>query len=220
MPESPFPTQLRQANAALTHLLNKGIPPENIIIGGDSAGGNLSLQLISHILHPLPSLPPPPALEKPLAGGLLISPWNSYSVDAPSYALNNSKDVLTVPAFEFVVSLARVGITSELRHYGEPLLAPPGWWKGLDDIYPRILITAGAHECPFDQVMETSMVISHYVQDTTTVVELGVAHGEVVFKFGTSEGRLGKDYEAIISFLSRSFQGTSKVVTTTVEAGP
>jgi len=37
----------------------------------------------------------------------------------------------------------------------------------------------------------------------------GAAHGEVVFKFGTSEGRLGKDYEAIVSFLSRSFQGKS-----------
>ena len=58
MPESPFPTQLRQANAALTHLLNRGIPPENIIVGGDSAGRNLSLQLVSHVLHPLPSLPP------------------------------------------------------------------------------------------------------------------------------------------------------------------
>jgi acetyl esterase/lipase len=169
MPESPFPTQLRQANAALTHLLNKGIPPENIVVGGDSAGGNLSLQLASHILHSRPSLPPPPALEKPLAGGLLISPWNPYNVDTPSYAWNNSKDVLTVPAFECVVSLARVGITPDLRHYGEPLLAPPGWWQGLDDIDPRILITAGAHECPFDQVMETSTVITHYVRDSTTV---------------------------------------------------
>ncbi|KAH8977129.1 Alpha/Beta hydrolase protein [Lactarius akahatsu] len=73
--DSPVPTQLRQANAALTHLLQKGIPPSNIVIGGDSAGANLTLQLASHLLHPLVSIPAPPSLSQPFAGALLISPW-------------------------------------------------------------------------------------------------------------------------------------------------
>ncbi|KAI0265808.1 Alpha/Beta hydrolase protein [Gloeopeniophorella convolvens] len=63
-PQAQFPIQLRQANAALTHLLEHGAHPSNIVLCGDSAGGNLALQAISHILHPLPNLPPPPALSR------------------------------------------------------------------------------------------------------------------------------------------------------------
>lgn len=211
MPESPFPTQLRQANAALVYLLNKGIPPSNIILSGDSAGGNLVLQLASHILHPLPSIPPPPKLSEPLAGGVLISPWNALSVDAPSYTRNNGKDVLLIPAYKFVLGLASAGVTPEVRSYGEPLSAPPSWWQGLDTVYARLLITAGEYECPFDHVMQSSNILSRYVRDTTTVVEPLAAHGEVVIRFGTSEGGRGhKDYESIIAFLFRSFDGESK----------
>jgi acetyl esterase/lipase len=210
MPESPFPTQLRQANAAIIYLLNKGVRPANIIVGGDSAGGNLVLQLASHILHPLPSIPPPPKLSEPLGGGVLISPWNALNVDAPSYTRNNGKDVLLIPAYEFVLSLASAGVTPEVRSYGEPLSAPPSWWEGLDTVYGRLLITAGEHECPFDHVMQSSKILSRYVRDTTTVVEPLTAHGEVVIRFGTSEGGRGyKDYESIIAFSLRAFQDGS-----------
>jgi acetyl esterase/lipase len=43
-----------------------GIPPENIILAGDSAGGGLSLALLMYLRdnsYPLPS------------GGILMSPW-------------------------------------------------------------------------------------------------------------------------------------------------
>jgi acetyl esterase/lipase len=208
MPESPFPTQLRQANAALKHLLSKGIPPANIVLGGESAGGNLVLQLASHILHPLPSIPSPPVLSHPLAGAVLLSPWNALSVDAPSYTRNSGKDILLIPSYKFVLSLASVGVTPEVRSYGEPLSAPPSWWEGLDTVYSRLLITAGEYECPFDHVMQSSKILSRYVRDTTTVVEPLAAHGEVVMRFGTSEGgRDHNDYKSIIAFALRSFQG-------------
>jgi len=208
-PESPVPMQLRQANAALTHLLNKGIPPANIVIGGDSSGGNLVLQLASHILHPLPSIPAPPALARPLAGALLVSPWCSYSADAPSYARNDVKDVISARGFAFVMGLVKEGLAPELKQYGEPLSAPPAWWKGLDGVYGRILITASEYECPLDHVIEMRTIISQHVRDTTTVVERGAVHGEVMIKFAAGEGGSGKDYAAMVEFLSRSFQGGS-----------
>jgi acetyl esterase/lipase len=204
-PESPMPIQLRQANAALTHLLNKGIPPANIIIGGDSAGGNLVLQLLSHILHPLPSIPALPALAQPLAGALLISPWCASSVEAPSYTRNDSKDLLPTRFYKSVGVLVKEGLTPELEPYFESLLAPDTWWNGLDGVCARILITAGENEGLLDDALKMGTVISRHVQDTTTVAEPGAVHEEVIVKFAAGEGGTGKDYDTIVAFLSRSF---------------
>jgi acetyl esterase/lipase len=198
---------LRQANAALSHLLSKGISAANIVIGGDSAGGNLILQLTSHILHPLPSIPAPPVLAQPLAGALLISPWCVYNVDSPSYARNDSKDLIPTRSYAFLTDLVTPGLTPELEPYCQPLLAPATWWNELDTVYTRVLVTAGENECPFDQIIEMSSVISDHVQDTVTVVEPGAVHDEVVVKFG--KDGLGKDYDVIVGFLSRSFKGGS-----------
>jgi acetyl esterase/lipase len=197
---------LRQANAALSFLLNKGISPENIVIGGDSAGGSLIMQLASHILHPLTSIPPPPVLGQALAGAVLISPWCFYSDDAPSYTRNNSKDLIPARAYAFFTRYARAELPSESQHYCEPHSTPPEWWKGLDGVYARVLITAGEYECPFDQIVETSAMISHYVKDTATVVDPGGVHDELIVRFATGGGGIGKDYDAMVEFLSRSLQ--------------
>src|SRR5258707_263246 len=55
-PTAPYPRQLQQAALLLTHALHTlHIPPQNIILTGDSAGANLVLSLLSHISHPHPS---------------------------------------------------------------------------------------------------------------------------------------------------------------------
>lgn len=208
-PDFPVPTQLRQANAALTHLLQKGIQPSNIVIGGDSAGGNLTLQLASHLLHPLAGIPAPPTLSQPLAGALLISPWVSYNIDAPSYVRNDGKDVIYSRSYKFMGDLVKLGVTPELEHHVEPATAPASWWSGLDGVFPRILITAGEHEGLFDQIIDTSSVFREHVKDTTTVVEPGGTHEDMITKFAVGQGGNGKDYEATVAFLARSFRGRS-----------
>jgi acetyl esterase/lipase len=70
----PFPTALIDALSAYVHLVKThGVSPKDIIVEGDSAGGNLALALTRYIierrvvLEPL-GLAPPGAL-------LLMSPW-------------------------------------------------------------------------------------------------------------------------------------------------
>ena len=207
MPNNPFPAQLGQANVALKHILNKGISPSNIILGGDSGGGNLIIQLAAHILRPLASISAPPTLTQPFAGALLVSPWTIYNVDSPSYVRNNKKDVLDIPTYLFLIDLVKRGVTPELQYYSEPTLAPPGWLKGLDKLYPRFLITAGEEECPLDQIIQTESVLSSYVPDTELVIEPGLAHVEVIYRFATNEGGVGGDWDAIVAFLSKSLGG-------------
>ncbi|MBS0629861.1 MAG: alpha/beta hydrolase [Verrucomicrobia bacterium] len=57
-PEHPFPAALESAYAAYKWLLSKGIDPKNIVIGGDSAGGGLTLALVLYLKQknePLPN---------------------------------------------------------------------------------------------------------------------------------------------------------------------
>lgn len=50
--ERPFPTQLLQANLALTHLFKAGVRPENLSLIGDSAGGSLNHFSLTALLYP------------------------------------------------------------------------------------------------------------------------------------------------------------------------
>jgi acetyl esterase/lipase len=58
-PEHRFPAQLQDALAAYRWLLEQGTNPKNLVIAGDSAGGNLSISLLLSARDaglPLPSL--------------------------------------------------------------------------------------------------------------------------------------------------------------------
>jgi len=58
-----------------------------------------------------------------------------------------------------------------------------------------------------DQIIETGTMISHRIKDTVTMVEPGALHEEVILKFATGEGGSGKEYNAMVGFLSRAFRG-------------
>jgi acetyl esterase/lipase len=119
-PEGQYPVQLRQGVESLVWLLSVGgKKPENVsyvpklkdydivadfhvqvFIGGDSAGGNLALAILSHILHPHPKFGDElrVKLSAPLAGAVLTSPWVKFPTDDPSAKRNAGSDFVCVPA--------------------------------------------------------------------------------------------------------------------------
>ncbi|SDI29228.1 alpha/beta hydrolase [Lutimaribacter saemankumensis] len=48
-PEHPVPAQLMDAEAAHAHLLSIGYAPDDIVLGGDSAGGGMALALLARL---------------------------------------------------------------------------------------------------------------------------------------------------------------------------
>jgi acetyl esterase/lipase len=217
VPEHPFPKQLRQTIAAIQHLLDLGTSPSNIIIAGDSAGGNLALQLASQLLHPHPSLPTlrlpshtstetDSEFPEPLAFGgmLLISPWLEFNEDAPSFTRNAARDFLPLPVWQVSGEIVRQGIVPALRNHLEPGIAPDGWWKGLGRVFPRVLITAGEYECVVDSIQKTGAVIAEEVKDTTVFVLPGGVHEDFIEAFASGEGERGEDYKLVVSWLSES----------------
>jgi monoterpene epsilon-lactone hydrolase len=65
-PENPFPAALEDAIKSYRWLVSSGIPPEQIVIGGDSAGGGLTLATLLSLRDAGDTLP---------ASAVLLSPW-------------------------------------------------------------------------------------------------------------------------------------------------
>ncbi len=77
--ENPFPAALLDALAGYAYLIDEvGFEPADIIVVGDSAGGNLALALVRYLIEEDTKLAPPGAL-------ILLSPWadmgNSHKED-------------------------------------------------------------------------------------------------------------------------------------------
>ncbi|OJD10096.1 hypothetical protein AJ78_08755, partial [Emergomyces pasteurianus Ep9510] len=152
-PHAIYPTQLKQAVGALRYIVDTtGRSPSNVFIAGDSAGGNLTLGVLSHLSHPHEAIEPL-ELSEPLAGALPISPWVSFSLDYPSVKENKNKDMLSASVLKRWASLYVAG--REPDNYLEPLRAPADWWKDLK--VRDVLILTGSDDLfrsPIEQFVE------------------------------------------------------------------
>jgi acetyl esterase/lipase len=84
-PENPFPAALDDATAAWRFLLEQGISAENIAVGGDSAGGGLTLALMAQLRDAHAALP---------ACLWLISPWTDLTLSGATLATKDAVDPL------------------------------------------------------------------------------------------------------------------------------
>ena len=207
VPENPFPKQLYQAFAAVQHLLDAGTSPSKLILAGDSAGGNLALQIVSQLLDPHPSLPTPPAGPLCFGGLLLLSPWMEFGTDAPSHTRNQARDVLPLCTYRLFVDGVMPGVTPELRAHLEPSFATAcGRWRGMGRVVRRVLVVAGEYEGLIDTIEETAHAIAEEVQDTTVFVLPGGVHDDLIQEFGAGDGREGDDYRLIVSWVKKTIE--------------
>ncbi|KAI5850387.1 Alpha/Beta hydrolase protein [Morchella snyderi] len=158
-PESRYPTQLIQAISLFEHILGSGISPSQIILGGESAGGNLILGLLSHILHPNPEFPILPELVSQIGGAIIISPWVSFDTNSESMQGYNSEHDTIFPGIIDAWASSYLGLKEARNPYSEPMRAPEGWWSDLQSVVKRILITAGAEEVMRDDLVKFSQVL-------------------------------------------------------------
>ncbi|KAJ5958127.1 uncharacterized protein N7479_005277 [Penicillium vulpinum] len=144
---SRFPVQLLQATKALQLVLNKGFLPSRIVVAGDSAGANLALSLMSHILHPLDGIPVV-KFEGALKGLLLISPWVCFNGDNASYEENKDRDIVNPTVMK---SMADDFVDpAQKTEYSEPIIASSSWWRGMP--VESILNVFGAYELFRDHI--------------------------------------------------------------------
>ncbi|OZJ01454.1 hypothetical protein BZG36_05566 [Bifiguratus adelaidae] len=151
-PEIPFPGALQDAVSAFLHLIDPptrgglGYSPKNVIIMGDSAGGNLSLATMLYLRDHGFDLP---------GGACLLSPWVDLSFSTASHITNTHYDYLPPPMESHDPHHpTRMYLGAEQyphlqRHpYVSPLFAP--------DLtrLPPMLVQSGSAECLRDEIRE------------------------------------------------------------------
>ena len=163
-PEHPFPAALEDAVKAYKHILAQGTKPENIMVIGDSAGGNLTLELSVYLKEH--NIPQPKLL-------ILVSPLTTLANDLPSRKYNIDRDLVlgrnASPLYKSVKESTYAKGTELKKHQLSPLYAD---LKG----FPPMLIQAGGYELLLDDSIELMRKAAADDVDVTLTVYPGMPH--------------------------------------------
>lgn len=93
-PEHPYPAALDDCHEAYRWLLRQGHDPRQIVISGDSAGGNLVLALLQRLRSAGEAMP---------ACAVLLSPFLDFTLSGTSAVSNARRDPVFTPAFALAI---------------------------------------------------------------------------------------------------------------------
>lgn len=159
------PVQLRQAAAALSEILNAGFAAKDIIVGGDSAGGNLTVQLLHHLVDPHAEAARI-VLQEPLSAAFLISPWLGKDTSAASFRENERYDIVSLDILRALdADVWTSGEETSTDENGQGSWADPFEWKGpwlskLDSVIGKLYITVGDREILADQGRQMAKTVT------------------------------------------------------------
>jgi len=163
-PENIYPAALEDAATVYKELLNRGVDPKNLIVFGDSAGGNLALELSIYLREN--NLPQPAAL-------ILASPWTTFETDLPSRIDNADRDLVlgrTNP--EMFNEVANPSYGGKLS-WKDPRLSPI--YADLTSL-PPTLIQVGGYELFVDEGIELLKKATADDLNVTLSVYQGMPH--------------------------------------------
>ena len=133
-PEHPFPAAVNDAVAGYHHLLGLGLDPRQLLIGGDSAGGGLSVAALVALRDAGAAMP---------AGAILLSPWTDLAGTGESLTTRKDVDPFIDPVGIVETGALYLGATDPREPLASPIYAELG---GL----PPLLIHVGDSEVLLD----------------------------------------------------------------------
>lgn len=158
-PSAAFPIQLQQAASGLSKILSRnGINPRDIMIGGDSAGGNLTMQLLHHLIEPCPDVAAV-KLSDSLQGAFMVSPWLSSKTDDASFRTNHGIDMLTSDIVQHSIRAILNGrdVAAAGRSDKDGAFAfdkeDVSFLERLPEVVGRLYVSAGQYETLRDQIV-------------------------------------------------------------------
>lgn len=111
-PDHPFPAALDDARRAYRWLLRQGYQPQDIVVGGDSAGGGLALALLLALRDAGEALP---------AAGIGLSPWTDLNLPVTMLRRVSQEETLLLEALQMRSWGPLYAHKTALTH---PLLSP------------------------------------------------------------------------------------------------
>jgi acetyl esterase/lipase len=165
-PEHPYPAAVEDALKAYQHILGLGISPEDLIVGGESAGGNLAAALLLTVKE----------TRLPQPGGLyLLSPWLDMTTTAESYERVGARDPMITRAGIIGVAAAYLGGQKD-NPIASPVRADP---SGL----PPMLIQVGSEEVLLSDSLTFASNAAMTGIDVKLHVGAGMPHAWPLFHF-------------------------------------
>ena len=188
-PEHVFPAAVEDAVASYRWLLATGVEPEQIAVGGDSAGAGLALALLVSLRDAGAPLP---------ACAALLSPFADLECRGDSYASLAELDPIV--SREMGLGMGRVYIGE--REPSDPLASPVH--AALDGL-PPLLIQVGSREV----VLDDARVIERHAREAGVPVKLdswpGMVHVWHLFASVLEEGQ--RAIEELGSFIRQWTKG-------------
>jgi epsilon-lactone hydrolase len=130
-PEHPFPAALDDAFAAWNFLRTSGIAAEHVVVGGDSAGGGLTIALINRLRD---------AGERIPGCAWLLSPWTDLTLSGETLVTKDAVDPIIHQAY--LAELVEAYVPSDIDRK-DPRVSP--LYADLKG-FPPTLIQVGACE--------------------------------------------------------------------------
>ncbi|KAG6911110.1 hypothetical protein DXG01_003850 [Tephrocybe rancida] len=189
--DAPFPAALLDALAGYNYLVNVvGFAPADIVVAGDSAGGNLTHALTRYLVEYQghPGLPAPPGSI------ILLSPWSDLGVSHEGPMASSHKfidsDYINPSGANYAKDsfLGPLGSGAAVRNpYISPASLDPSLvidFKG----FPRTFIVAGGAEVLYDQIITLRDRMVKDLGDQVTYFEAKDAiHDYLVFQWHDPE---------------------------------
>ncbi|OJJ50193.1 hypothetical protein ASPZODRAFT_1124063 [Penicilliopsis zonata CBS 506.65] len=181
-PKLKYPGQLAQAVAALRLLLDHHDASE-IIVGGDSAGGNLTLAILAHLRQPHPLVQPiSEGGPCQLRAAFCVSPRCANDSAAPSYNLNASKDIVNSDSMKLFTSNWE---PANDEVWATPVAAGDDFWHYVHT--KQLLLLAGTAEVYVDDIKRLAEMMgdkNQYGSKVELVLCAEEIHTQAVLDFG------------------------------------
>ncbi len=176
-PEHSFPAALEDARAAYEFLLAQGIAPQHIAVAGDSAGGGLSLALLTLLRDANQHLP---------GCAWLVSPWVDLEMTGESLKTKTEADPLIQKPYLEELAAAYLGGADPANPLVSPLRAD---LSGL----PPLLVQVGSAETLLDDAVAISSRAGSADVPVTLEIWPHMIHAWHLWAAELEEGRLALD---------------------------
>jgi len=172
-PEAPFPAAVEDATKAYQWLLGRGVSNDDIAIGGDSAGGGLTIATMEALKNYHIALP---------ACAVCLSPWVDLEMNSES--IRSRADMDPIVDEDTLTNFAKLYLNG--ANPREALASPI--YGNLSN-FPEILIQVGTSEVLYDDALQLHGAIRSAGSHSRLEVWQDMIHVWQMFAPMLSEGR-------------------------------